>query len=288
MVRKAETLNSISELKLSKRTQRLIWMRFGVDTQSIIKEGRDVALHNDMYPEYANKEPKYMQELVNALDKAGFIRHDFYPKTWCIWGFYIAILARVPLAVATINSRQAFISGKEYESMPKVSDEDFKKIMTTLDSLTEEERTILILRYGLDCGTTRNLEVVGKILGVTREHARRLEVKALKKMRNPSCLYKLPALFGFVPQIEPEPEDNLSVDETKVIDINADIYHLNLSVRAYNCLKRSAHINTIEDILNYPQKDWSSIKNLGRKSIMEIQEKMHAAGYPDFCIDALS
>lgn len=49
------------------------------------------------------------------------------------------------------------------------------------DNLTERERGVLYLRFGMDDGTPRTLEEVGKHFGVTRERIRQIESKALKK-----------------------------------------------------------------------------------------------------------
>ena len=60
-----------------------------------------------------------------------------------------------------------------------------------LGSLTEKERAVLRLRYGLDDGETKTLEDVGKMFGVTRERIRQIEAKALRKLRHPSRSQKL-------------------------------------------------------------------------------------------------
>jgi DNA-directed RNA polymerase subunit alpha len=51
------------------------------------------------------------------------------------------------------------------------------------------------------------------------------------------------------------------------------IEELNLSVRAYNCLKR-AQINTVADLLDYSQEDLLEIKNFGQKSAEEVIEAL--------------
>jgi len=56
-------------------------------------------------------------------------------------------------------------------------------LATALHALTERERTILILRYGLVDGQPRTLETVGRALGMTRERARQIEAEALRKLR---------------------------------------------------------------------------------------------------------
>jgi RNA polymerase primary sigma factor len=59
------------------------------------------------------------------------------------------------------------------------------QIATALDQLTERERRVLELRYGLSDGQPHTLEEVGKAFGVTRERVRQIEVKALRKLRHP-------------------------------------------------------------------------------------------------------
>ncbi len=60
------------------------------------------------------------------------------------------------------------------------------QISMLLDTLTEREQRVLILRFGLTDGRTRTLEEVGKEFNVTRERIRQIEAKALRKLRHPS------------------------------------------------------------------------------------------------------
>lgn len=55
-----------------------------------------------------------------------------------------------------------------------------------LDTLSERERKVLELRFGLKDSTPRTLEDVGRVFGVTRERIRQIESKALRKLRHPS------------------------------------------------------------------------------------------------------
>lgn len=59
------------------------------------------------------------------------------------------------------------------------------QLMDIMDTLTERERRVLILRYGLQ-GQEHTLEEVGKKYKVTRERIRQIEAKALRKIRHPS------------------------------------------------------------------------------------------------------
>ena len=55
-----------------------------------------------------------------------------------------------------------------------------------LDDLSEREREVLRLRFGLEDGHAHTLEDVGRRFGVTRERIRQIEAKALRKLRHPS------------------------------------------------------------------------------------------------------
>ncbi len=61
-----------------------------------------------------------------------------------------------------------------------------EQIRSALDFLTERERQVLELRFGLVDGKDHTLEEVGKQFGVTRERIRQIEAKALRKLRHPS------------------------------------------------------------------------------------------------------
>ncbi len=57
---------------------------------------------------------------------------------------------------------------------------------SALGTLTEREKKILVLRFGIQDGCPRTLEEVGNVFKVTRERVRQIEAKALKKLRHPS------------------------------------------------------------------------------------------------------
>ncbi|MDD5567765.1 MAG: RNA polymerase sigma factor RpoD [Candidatus Omnitrophica bacterium] len=57
---------------------------------------------------------------------------------------------------------------------------------SALSTLTEREKKILVLRFGIQDGSSRTLEEVGNVFRVTRERVRQIEAKALKKLRHPT------------------------------------------------------------------------------------------------------
>lgn len=66
-----------------------------------------------------------------------------------------------------------------------------EQLNTVLETLTEREKKVLTLRFGLEDGRARTLEEVGKEFDVTRERIRQIEAKALRKLRHPSRSKKL-------------------------------------------------------------------------------------------------
>ncbi|MGA7672346.1 MAG: RNA polymerase sigma factor RpoD [Nitrolancea sp.] len=66
-----------------------------------------------------------------------------------------------------------------------------EQVEDVLYSLSERERRVLELRFGLDDGRSRTLEEVGREFGVTRERIRQIEAKALRKLRHPTRSKKL-------------------------------------------------------------------------------------------------
>ena len=61
-----------------------------------------------------------------------------------------------------------------------------EQISDVLHTLTDRERRVLQLRFGLEDGRSRTLEEVGREFGVTRERIRQIEAKALRKLRHPT------------------------------------------------------------------------------------------------------
>ena len=67
----------------------------------------------------------------------------------------------------------------------------------------------------------------------------------------------------------------------KVLEMS--IEDLELSVRSFNCLKR-ANISTVEDLINKSESDMMKVRNLGKKSLDEVTNKLHSLGF-DFSKD---
>lgn len=82
----------------------------------------------------------------------------------------------------------------ESSTPPEVSTETnlmSQDVRGVLSTLTPREREVLVLRYGLNDGQQRTLEQVGRLVGITRERTRQIELKALRALRQSSLTSKL-------------------------------------------------------------------------------------------------
>jgi DNA-directed RNA polymerase subunit alpha len=77
-----------------------------------------------------------------------------------------------------------------------------------------------------------------------------------------------------LPGVEILPEDVVE-EKDKILEMT--IEELDLSVRSYNCLKRAA-INTVEELTHKTQEDMIKVRNLGKKSLEEVEHKLRDLG----------
>lgn len=85
-----------------------------------------------------------------------------------------------------------FIPAPDLSPDEKAAQELLKsQVEEVLDTLSDRERKVLQLRFGLTDGKTRTLEEVGREFGVTRERIRQIEAKAIRKLRHPVRSKKL-------------------------------------------------------------------------------------------------
>lgn len=183
-----------------------------------------------------------------------------------------------------------------------------KAVMRAILTLTEREQTVLEHRYRL--GYT--LKKTGEVFGVGAERVRQIEIKALRKLRHPSrsrdmsissiiasrdylseqnakqqaVITEQRRTIAQIAKLVPKEarEQNADTDLTQAISSQLmKINELDLSVRSYTCLMR-AGCATVEDILESIKcyDDLCQIRNLGRRSMDEVIEKMREYGYSDW------
>lgn len=204
MVRRAETLKSLDELNLSARTKTYLKNRFN-SLDEIVFEGRLMAHELANHPERVDARKKSILELANALDVAGFIRHDINEHSFAICWLYAAIFGTREIPSSLKDFRNIFggkdgiqydesrIGNERYESF-KNPVEELEDVKHSLEiSLTGKEAEVIICRFGIADGKAHTLEEVATRFNVTRERIRAIEAKALRKLRCPRV--KLPSIM---------------------------------------------------------------------------------------------
>jgi hypothetical protein len=175
------------------------------------------------------------------------------------------------------------------------------------EALTERERDVLSLRFGLYDGKMRKLREIGKKYNLSGERIREIESKALRKLTRPKTSRKLKILTGlatdsdvenYLVELEKEQERKkwykelypiiekdvisripyLKDEETQEPSIlDGDIEELELSVRTDNCL-RSAGIKTMRELVQKTEEELLRIKNFGRKSLLDVKYSLSELG----------
>lgn len=155
--------------------------------------------------------------------------------------------------------------------------------------LTSREQSVLLLKHAFG----QTLEEIGRVFGVTRERVRQVEAKAIRKMRRPGVMELIK--LGTVSYIQREiwkkakamneefvsrwnaahgTEGTESIEPAAIIENKyVTLEEMDLSVRAYNCLKR-AMLNNLGDIIRLCREEGMDglmkVRNLGRKSMDEV------------------
>jgi len=156
-----------------------------------------------------------------------------------------------------------------YDPRQKRPDEIYEKkelkslIMQALEKLTNREKKILIMRFGLGDGNDHTLEEVGNQFKLTAERIRQIEVTALRKLKHPNSRKKLEHIVDSYILAEIEGEDN-----EKLIELPVDLNITLISTNVYESL--------IKHFSDYPEE----MKTINRRKFEEIiAELFYGFGY---------
>lgn len=173
---------------------------------------------------------------------------------------YIATLS----AGATLEMEFRIEKGKGYRAVEKGRDEtvalDFLQIDSIFMPVRRVHYSVEDARVGGAMEKDRLIMEIWTNGSLTPQEALSQAANILVDLFNP---------LKEIPSESVEPDDSGSEDPTNQIPIE----ELQLSVRAYNCLKR-AQINSVADLLDYTQEDLLEIKNFGAKSAEEVVEAL--------------
>ena len=168
--------------------------------------------------------------------------------------------------------------GTGYITAPENKKKDLPLNFISIDSLFSP---VIKVSYIVDKASSAEFMDCEKLILDIYTNKSILPDEALSKSAN--ILIKYLKVFNkFSPEevdleaeLVPE-EDQESVEQNKLFE--KTIEELDLSVRSYNCLKKS-NINTFGDIVSKTEEEIMSIKNLGKKSLEEIKDKVNEFGY---------
>ena len=141
-----------------------------------------------------------------------------------------------------------------------------------LSKLSEREQEIVRLRYQ----ERLPLREIGLAIGVTTERIRSLGDRILRKLREPRVLgYIKYGKYGYEALVAQREEEKRKADVSNQLQMNLE--ELDLTIRSFNCLKKRG-CNTVGDIVKLTEEEIIETKNLGRKSMIEIAEKLRSIG----------
>jgi RNA polymerase primary sigma factor len=176
------------------------WIRQGI-TRAIADQARTIRLPVHMI-EIVNKVTHTSRQLVQALGReptsAEIAKQMDIPEAKVR---KVRTIMRVPISLETPigeegDSHLSDLIEDRTETSPAsaVMNVNLKeRTAHVLRTLSSREEKIIRMRFGMEDGSERTLEEVGRSFGVTRERIRQIEAKALRKLRHPSRSLKLKA-----------------------------------------------------------------------------------------------
>lgn len=192
------------------------------------------------------------------------------------------------------NLLVAIVAGTKLELPESFSKENQAGLNYVLSTLEDREKEVLRLRYEENC----TISDIASIFSISQGRVRQIENKALVRLRYPYRWNFIKLGIDGVVQFRAKSEYNRGYTEGHragyadgVVDgrrgvtrelgpehiLNMPLEHLNLSMRAYNCLIVK-HCKTIGDVARLTEDQIRVMRNFGKKSAAEVAQKLKVNG----------
>lgn len=148
--------------------------------------------------------------------------------------------------------------------IPPDFDESLKYVLE--ETLTEREIYILYSFFRDHIP----MRFVGQRYGIQGERCRQINEKALRRIRHPSRLKYIKYGLAEVERRQKEPPKEIPI-------LQQSIEELDLSIKAFNCLKR-ANVRSLEELTALSRFDLMKVRNMGIKTIAEVETKLKDKG----------
>ncbi len=207
LIRKAtwELIRAVEDSITAKATSSALatwWIRQAI-TRAIADQARTIRIPVHMV-ETINKLIRVSRQLVQRLGRepaAEEIAAEMEIASDRVEEIQRIAQEPVSLETPSVRKKTASCDFLEDKDLPSPEEAAASQILREqldemLDDLTDREREVLRLRFGLEDGHAHTLEEVGRRFGVTRERIRQIEAKALRKLRHPSRSKKIKGFPG--------------------------------------------------------------------------------------------
>jgi len=187
-------IKAVGKFKLSKEcrfsTYATWWIRQSIE-RALVNQSRTIRLPVHVSDD-VNKMFRVTRELVNKMN-----REPSSKEIAAEMGVDIAYVRRLMVLLKkTYSIERPMGENNDYFLLDTIEDTSnvsvaelfenlnkYEMVSKWLETLPDNERNILTLRFGLDDNEPQTLDTIGHIYGVTRERIRQIEVKALEKLR---------------------------------------------------------------------------------------------------------
>jgi RNA polymerase primary sigma factor len=187
-------IKAVERFKLSKEcrfsTYATWWIRQSIE-RALVNQSRTIRLPVHVSDDI-NKLIKISRELQQKLNREPQVRE--VAEAMGVEPHYVRRL--MVLVKKTYSIEHPMGENNDYSLIDTIEDnsavnpsgliedlEKFKRVQSWLDTLSDNEREILSLRFGLEDREPQTLDTIGRKFGVTRERIRQIEAKSLEKLR---------------------------------------------------------------------------------------------------------